>query len=957
MRAKLLPLLLSSTLLLPGAAIAQRNPMNRPMAARAAPAAPVSELVRQINIPYERFKLANGLTVIVHEDRKAPVVAVSVWYNVGSKDEPRGKTGFAHLFEHLMFNGSENAPGDFFQYLQQIGATDLNGTTFFDRTNYFQTVPTGAIERALFLESDRMGYLLGAVTQEKLDNQRGVVQNEKRQGDNRPGGLVFYEILENLFPEGHPYRHSTIGSMADLDAASLKDVGDWFRDNYGPNNAVLVLAGDISTAQARPLVQKYFGAIPRGPVNTPAQASVPRLTAPKTVVMKDRVAAVQVQKYWPMPGLLDPQLVPLDVAGSVLGGLASSRLDNALVRDEQIALQVSAGNNAFQRVGFFTTSATVKPGVDPALVERRMDEIMRDLVQNGPTEDEVRRAATTQLASTIKGLEQVGGFSGKAVTLAEGQVYAGDPDFYAKTLRRYAQVTPAQIRTASQQWLTRPALTIRLEPGERGAYQEAGASGGGAVKEPKAAPSASAGARKAARPVPQLADLKALDFPDIQRAQLSNGVRVHYAQRSAVPVTLMTLSFNAGYAADRPDARGLQNFTVSLLDEGTTTRNSRQIAEEQERLGATIGASGSADRTLIELSALSANLAPSLDLLADVAKNPAFAQSEVDRVRAQLVTAIAQQKQDPNGIASRALPPLLYGPNHPYGGTSIGDDAAVARFSRDDLVRFQQTWLRPDTLDIFVVSDRPLAELTPLLNDRFGTWRAPAVAKGAKTFSRPPRASAERIVLIDRPGSPQSIISAGFVTDVDPRSDVTALTSANDVLGGNFLSRINMDLRETKGWSYGVNGRVSLSEQAVPYLVNAPVQADRTGDSIAALRENFAGFLKDKGVTDEELQRTIANSVNGLPGRFETSGAVLQAMQTLALYGRPDDYYERLAGVYRGQTRASLDQAARAVINPNQFVWVVVGDASKVRPQLTKLGLPVEVRAAEAAPTAPKRSR
>jgi predicted Zn-dependent peptidase len=606
MRAKLTPLLLSSALLLPGAALAQTSPINRPMAARAVPAAAATpaELVRQVAIPYQRFKLANGLTVIVHEDRKAPVVAVSVWYNVGSKDEPKGKTGFAHLFEHLMFNGSENAEGDFFKYLQQIGATDLNGTTFFDRTNYFQTVPTGAIERALFLESDRMGYLLGAVTQEKLDNQRGVVQNEKRQGDNAPGGLVFYEVLKGLFPEGHPYRHSTIGSMADLDAASLKDVGDWFRDNYGPNNAVLVLAGDISAAEARPLVQKYFGAIPRGPVNTPAQASVPTLTAPKTVVMKDRVAAVQLQKYWPMPGLLDPQLVQLDVAGSVLGGLASSRLDNALVRDEKIALQVSAGNFAFQRVGIFSTTAIVKPGIDPAVVERRVDEIMQDLIKNGPTEDEVRRAATQQLAQTIKGLEQVGGFSGKAVTLAEGQVYANDPDFYAKTLRRYASVTPAQIRTASQRWLTRPALTIRLEPGERGAYEEAQSVGGGSVatKEPKAAPTASAGQRKAARPVPPLADLKGLDFPDIQRAQLSNGVRVHYARRTAVPVTLTALSFNAGFAADRPDARGLQNFTVALLEEGTASRTSRQLAEEQERLGAEISASGSADRTVVQLS-------------------------------------------------------------------------------------------------------------------------------------------------------------------------------------------------------------------------------------------------------------------------------------------------------------------------------------------------------------------
>jgi predicted Zn-dependent peptidase len=321
------------------------------VAAPAAPAepAPVSALVQEVAIPHTSFKLANGLTVLVHEDHKAPVVAVSTWYNVGSKDEPAGKTGFAHLFEHLMFNGSDNLPGDYFTYLQQIGATDYNGTTWFDRTNYFETVPKAALERTLFMESDRMGYLLGAVTQQKLDNQRGVVQNEKRQGDNQPGGLVEYEVLGNLFPDGHPYQHSTIGSMADLDAASLATVKEWFIDKYGPNNAVLVLAGDITAAEARPLVEKYFGAIKEGPVNVPAAAAVPTLAAPKSIVMKDRVAATVIQRHWAVPGMQSDQLAALDIGGSILGGLASSRLDRILVRDEKLAVSVSAGLKRFQR--------------------------------------------------------------------------------------------------------------------------------------------------------------------------------------------------------------------------------------------------------------------------------------------------------------------------------------------------------------------------------------------------------------------------------------------------------------------------------------------------------------------------------------------------------------------------------------------------------------------------------
>ncbi len=913
-------------------------PPAAPVVAAPAEPVPVPALIEQVAIPHQGFTLNNGLTVLVHEDRKAPVVGVAMWYNVGAKDEPKGQTGFAHLFEHLMFNGSENLPGDYFEYLQQIGATDYNGTTNSDRTNYFQTVPTGALERALFMESDRMGYLLGAVTQTKLDNQRGVVQNEKRQGDNQPGGLVFYEILANLFPDGHPYQHSTIGSMADLDAATLDDVQTWFRDKYGPNNAVLVLAGDINAAEARPLVEKYFGAIPRGPANNPAQAAVPTLAAPKAMVMKDRVAAVTVSRYWPMPGLLDRQLVALDVGGSVLGGLASSRLDEILVRDEKLAVSVSSGLFPLQRVGIFFAQATVRPGVDPALVERRLDEIIAQYIAEGPNADEVARAATSEVAGRIRGLEQVGGFGGKAVTLAHGETLAGDSDFYAKTLANYATVTPAEVRTAMAQWLTRPAFSLRLEPGERPDYEEA--------KEVAEVPDASEDQITVSvrREIPPLGSMQALDFPDISHVTLSNGVELHYAQRAAVPVTQMALSFDAGYAADAPNGRGLQNLVLSLLEEGTTTRSSQQLAEEQERLGAQINTGGSADRSTVRMTALSANLAPSLDLLADIVRNPAFNQAELDRVRAQALTAIAQQMKTPNAMAARVIPALLYGETHPYATTAIGDEAAVTGFTRGDLVSFQQSWLRPDKLEIFVVSDRPLAEIQAALEQRFGEWRPAAVPAGQKQFLAPPaRPTEPKIFLIDRPQSPQSIIVAGQVTPVDPRGDITALTSANDVIGGNFLARINMDLRETKGWSYGVRGAPSLNEHAVPYIITAPVQANRTGESIAALAQQYRTFLTSEGTTDAELTRIIANNIQQLPGRFETSSAVLGAMMSNDMFGRPDDYYEQLAGLYRGQTRASLDAAARAAIAPEGFTYVVVGDAAQIRPQLEKLGMPIEV--------------
>jgi zinc protease len=934
-------------------------------AASVAPAATgtdpaVRQLLDRVNIPYETFTLDNGLRVVVHEDRKAPVVAVSIWYNVGSKDEPAGRTGFAHLFEHIMFNGSENAPGEYFEYTRAMGATDLNGTTWFDRTNYFQTVPRPALERSLFLEADRMGHLLGAVTQQNLTNQIGVVQNEKRQGDNEPFGLVEYAQLEALFPEGHPYRHSTIGSMADLSAASLDDVRSWFRENYGPNNAVLVLAGDIDAAEARPLVERYFGDIPRGPVNVPASADVPTLAARVDQTMTDRVANTRLYRNWVVPGLTHEDLVPLSVGATVLGGLASSRLDNILVREEQTAVRVTSYMLPFQRVSLFEVQVDVKPGQDADAVSRRLDQIIEEFVANGPSADEVRRTVMRSLSGRIQGLEQVGGFGGKAVALAEGMLYADDPDFYRTNLERLARVTPEQVREAMQRWLTRPVYALRVDPGERGAYEEAagvtGARTGGVnVSTPSQRPRYYRTPQEGEQPLaplpnmqlelPPISGTPTLDFPDVERVRLSNGIQVVYARRNVVPITRVAVEFDAGIAADPTNRLGTQQLMLNLLEEGTTSLNSVQLAEAQERLGATVSTGASLDRTAVLLTALSPNLSPSLDLLVDVIRNPAFAPAEIERLRQQQLAGIAAELTEPAGIATRALPTVLYGPQHPYGkpGSGSGDPEAVRAVTRDDLIAFHQTWIRPDNATIFVVSDLPLSDLVPQLESRLGNWQPPATPRGTKAFTGQQAQQQPRIVLIDRPQSPQSFILAGQLLPVEGTRDLLNLQAANEVLGGNFLARINMDLRETKGWSYGSFGFLGLREHQVPYLIQAPVQADRTGESIQAIMGHVGGFLGSNGVQPNELQRVILGNTGQLPGQFETSPAVLGALRGNALYRRPDNYWETVADRYRGMTAQSLDQAARQYLNPRNFVWVVVGDASRIRPQLERLGLPIEV--------------
>jgi zinc protease len=913
--------------------------------------APISALVRDVSIPFSTFTLKNGLKVVVHEDHKAPVVALSVWYHVGSKDEPAGRTGFAHLFEHLMFGGSEHSDTSWFGPMQAIGATDLNGTTNYDRTNYFETVPKAALERALFLESDRMGHLLPAVTQAKLDIQRGVVQNEKRGDDNEPGGLLEYSIQQTLFPEGNPYHHTVIGSMGDLDQASLDVVKDWFRSHYGPNNAVLVLAGDLTPGDAKSLVEKYFGDIPRGPQSNPAAASVPTLKAPVTKTFHDEVANTTIYRMWAVPGVTARDTAALDMAANILGGLESSRLENELVRDKKTAVSVSADVSPYERIGEFSIEVTVKPGVDPALVGRQLDAVIADFIKNGPDADELKRAKSDDIASTIRGLESVGGFQGKAVTLARGAVFAGDPGFYKKELEEEAALTPEAVRAAAKKWLSRPVFAFSLEPGQRTAYEESklggdtAAKGGGAAvtAAPKSTEGTTTGGVDRSR-LPDVGQIADLDFPDVEHASLSNGIPVLFAHRAGVPVVRVAIDFDAGNAADPKTALGTQAFMLGMLDEGTDRYNSVEIAEAKENLGAEISAAPSMDRSSVYLSALAPNLPQSLDLMSDIVRHPAFAPVEVDRVRGQQLAAIAEEAKQPVGLALRTLPPILYGKDHPYGVpfSGSGDPAAVAKLAPGDLSAFHDMWLRPDNATIFVVGDTTLAQVVPLLERSFGDWRSSG-PKPQKNFAAATAPQVARIMLLDRPNTPQSLIFGGEIMPVQGTDDLIALNEANEVLGGSFLSRLNSDLRETRHWSYGVAGFVSRVQHQVPYLIYAPVQTDQTGSSIAALRDDLKAFLGAKGVTSEELGRTISGAIRELPGQFETSSAVMAGMESNVLYHRPDNYYETLASRYRSLTAPELDAAAKAAIDPTKLTWVVVGDASKVKPQLETLGIPIEV--------------
>ena len=934
-RASLLALALSSVALSP-VAQAQQAP------------APVAELAAKVDLPYDRFTLPNGLTVLVHTDRKAPIVAVSVWYAVGSKNEPRGRTGFAHLFEHLMFYGSQHNPGSYFAPLTEVGGTDSNGTTWFDRTNYFETVPTGALDRVLMMESDRMGFLLPAMTQARVDAQRAVVQNEKRQGDNQPYGLTQYEQFETLYPAGHPYHHSTIGSMEDLDHASLDDVKTWFHDHYAPNNAIVVLAGDIDLATAKEKMTRWFGAIAPGPKVAPVSAPVLPLAAPVDKTIHDQVATTRLMRMWAMPGLDNPDYLPLQLGATILGGLASSRLADTLVHGRELAIDAGAQAEVFAQAGQFVVQADVKPGTNAKTVGAALDSEIRRLIDEGPTPDEVQRASVTYVGGVIRGLESVGGFSGQAPRLAEGLLYSGDPAQVRVSLDRAARLTPRDIKEAMQKWLRGPAFSLTIEPGTRTAGGEA--RGGDAMLSPAPSPGpAPAGLTALASDgdrshLPDAAPVPPLPFPAIERATLTNGIKVYFARRSAVPVVQVRLSFDAGYAADPVQARGTEALLLKLMDEGTERLSATELARARERLGAVISDTSGPDQTAFQLDALVPNLAPSLDLLRDFVRHPGLREADLARVRTQQLSAIDAETQDPLGLAQRVLNTTIYGAGHPYGTSpsGLGNKASVAHLTRAHLEQWHHTWLRPDRATLYVTGDTTLDAIRPLLEKSFGDWQAPATPAPHKDFTLALPATHERVVLIDRPGVPQSMILGGEVLNARGTDDLVTLRTANQVLGGSENARFFADLRDDKGWSYGAYSQIGEHADRIAWSIYAPVQTDKTGPAIAELRTVTTGYLGQKGTTAAELGLAAIGSARQLPGEFETSGAVLGAIARIVELHRPDDYYTRLPERYRAMTTTDLDTAARAKIDLSRVVWVVVGDSAKIRPQLAALGLPVE---------------
>ena len=908
-------------------------------------------------LQFEKYTLPNGLEVILSQKPGLPMVAVNLWYHVGPANEEPGRTGFAHLFEHMMFQSSKHVPADsHIRLLESAGASDLNGTTDYDRTNYFETVPSNQLELALWLESDRMGYLLEKVDQAALSNQQDVVRNERRQSvENQPYGLAEEALVQTLFPKGHPYYGNVIGSHEDIQAVQLDDVRRFFRQYYAPNNASLAIVGDYDPAQVKALVQKYFGTLKRGPAVPPIKAETPKITSERRKVVPSRVELPRVYMAWLTPPIFKPGDADADIASSILGGGRSSRLFKKLVYERQIAQSVSAVQYSLILGSIFQIEATARPGHTVEELEKAIDEELAALRASAPEASEVERARNTIETNIIGGLERLGGFGGIADRLNSYNHYLGTPDYLEKDIQRYRAVTPATVQAFAKDHLTSNArVVLHAVPGQpstAAAPPAPAPAPAQAAQNPPAAQAGDAEGINADEPwrneMPKAGTAKPLQLATPASATLPNGLTLILSERRGLPIVAANLVLKTGSDANPLDKPGLANFVSAMLDEGTARRNALQLADEVARLGASLNTGSSMDATTVSARSLSKNIPALLDIVADVTLRPAFPADEIERQRASRLAQIVQQRDNPAQVAAQVVAAALYGPKHPYGYSEIGTEASVKAIGREDMLAFWKQNFVPNNAALVVAGDISMAELRALAEKAFGGWERGAPVRPALGT---PATTQAKVVIVDKPGAPQTQLRVAAVGAPRSSPDFRPLQVMNMALGGLFSSRINMNLREEHGYSYGASSQFTFRRSAGPFQVASGVRTDVTAESVREVLNEIRSMVGEP-MTAEELQKSKDSLANSLPGAFESSANAVNNFSNVFIYDLGLDYYTRYAEQVNAVTDEQALGVAKKYLVPENMVVVLVGDRKVIEPAVQKLNLgAIEIRDAEGNP-------
>ena len=887
-------------------------------------------------LAYKEFKLKNGLRVILHPDRSTPIVAVNVWYHVGSKNEEPGRTGFAHLFEHMMFQGSKNYNDDYFKPLQEAGA-NINGSTNPDRTNYYEVVPSNFLELALFMEADRMGGLLDAMTMDKLNNQRDVVKNERRQRyDNQPYGTAFEKIASLIYPKDHPYHWTTIGSLDDLTAASMADVQAFFRKYYAPNNASLVIAGDYDEKQAMQWVEKYFGPIKSsGDIDRPDPAK-PKIDGEIRKEYEDAVRLPRRYFIWHSVPTGDKDEAALDILASILSSGRGSRLQSSLVFDKKLVQSIFANNGTREIAGTFNITATARPNASLDDAEKEIDSIIADIKKNPPTAEEVARAKNAYESRFIFGLQTI---LGKADRMNSNATFFGKPDYFQEQLDEYTKVTPADVSRVANEYLTGDRLVMSFVPGKSAGAPQRGAAAN--------RPTSDSGDEEEAREetgkkqtdysknLPKSGPDPKFTLPKVEKKKLSNGLEVWMVPQKELPIVSMNLIIRTGGTANPKGKEGLASMTAGLLNEGTRNRSAVEISNGLQALGASINSGSDWDSTDASLLTTKKNLDPALEIYADVITNASFPADEFETAKRRALVGLLQRKDNPNAIAGIAYSRLLYGGDHPYGRPLSGNEDSIRSMTRDDLAKFYGEYYLPNNAVLIVAGDIDGKSIVPKLEKAFANWK-PGKVEAAKV---PGTADFEKpgIYIVDKPGAAQSVINIGQPGVSRDNPDYIPIQVMNFILGGQFSSRVNMNLREDKGYTYGARTGFSFRRGAGPFTASAGVQTAVTKESVIEFLKELNGIRGTIPVTQEELDYSKQGLIRRFPSTVETIGQISNQLSNLIVYNLPDDTINQYLKQISKVTLADIDRVAKKYLDPSKMAIVIVGDRGVIEPRLKQI--------------------
>lgn len=886
---------------------------------------PASDAIR---IPFEQYQLANGLTVLLSVDHTTPTVAVNMWYHVGSKNEIPGRTGFAHLFEHVMFTGSGHVPYGLHDKLTEGVGGSNNGTTSNDRTTYFETVPSNYLESALWLEADRMGFLLDTLDVAKLNAQRDIVKNERRQGvDNQPYGRVGEIMAEATYPAGHPYSWDVIGSMADLSAATEQDVKDFFRVYYAPNNCYLAITGDFDPVQAKAWVQQYFGDIPRGkPVTRPSVAPV-RLGAEKRLAYEDRVQVPRLYIQWPTIGEQHDDMYALDVLGSILAGPRTARITKALVYDTPTAASVGAYQNSNEDVGEFMVMITPRPGHALTDLEAAADAIIARLKAEGPTDEEVRRALAGDELAFLRGLESN---LGKAMILCDGAGFHGDPGYFKTMYRKAQAVTAADVKRVANTYLTQGRVVLSVVP--MGKFDQASKPG-----ESKHVPGINDAATSDRTAIPPGGKTPVLRVPSWTRTTLANGAELIVSERHDLPLVSFSLNLLGGSAQfEAAGKRGLASLASSMLSEGTRTRDGEALSNAMQLLGTGIGVGIGSESGSVSFTSTSSKFAGALDLCADMLINSVYPAPALERLRAQRLVALTQAKAQPGSVASRVFPRVLYGAAHPYGAMTT--EQSIKAITRDDIVTFVNTYVQPGRAAFVVAGDVKAADVKAAIEKAFAGWPAGG-SKPAVSYPAVPAARPTTIYLVDKPGAAQSTFAIGLPGPPRSTADYYAIQVMNTMLGGFFQSRLNANIREEKGYSYGVGTSFSFGWGPGAFRGGGDIISEKTDAALVEFMKELKGIQGARPVTDDELTTAKDALVQRLPATFASVGSISGAITSLWTQGLPDAYYQEYGARVAAVTKADVLRVATQYIDLGHLNIVIVGDRATIEGPLKATGI------------------